>query len=279
MSAETPPPSRNPVRRLYNWTVHWARTPYGMVALCLVAFVESSFFPIPPDPLLMALCVAAGARSLRFATACTLCSVLGGMFGYWLGDTLLRAPILDVVAFFHWQKAFGNASAYYHHYDAWAVGAAALTPIPYKVFTILAGYLRIDFPRFLLASLAGRGARFFTVGILFYFFGKRIEAFIQRYLNLLTVVFFVLLIGAFVLLGGLRTEIVPDVARVDQLVAALDVGNVDQTPLDILELQKETGQWFGYDPDGSEPERRAAIERWRVWWQEARPAPLPAPGG
>ncbi len=269
--AAAAPKSRNPVRRLYEWTVQWAQTPYGLVALALVAFVESSFFPIPPDPLLMALCVASAKKSLRLAAVCTVASVLGGAFGYWLGDTLLRAPILEVVDFFSWQKVFGSASAYYHHYDAWAVGMAALTPIPYKVFTILAGYLRIDFPVFLLASVAGRGARFFAVGALFYFFGKPIARFIERYLNLLTVAFFVLLIGAFFVLGGVRTEIVPDAARVDQLLVSLDADDPGTTQVAILELQKETGEWFGYDEGAPSDQRAAAIERWRQWWKEARP--------
>jgi membrane protein YqaA with SNARE-associated domain len=186
------------VRRLYDWVLHWAETPYGPAALILLAFAEASFFPIPPDPLLMALCLGAAARSFRFAAMATVASVVGGVAGYIIG-----AGAWHVMADFFFgyvpgvtPEAFLGVQEYYDRYDFWAVFLAGLTPIPYKVFTLSAGVFAINFPIFVLASILSRGLRFFVVAGLIYRFGPPMSRFIDRYFNILTWVF-----GALIILG------------------------------------------------------------------------------
>lgn len=199
----TETPSRpGPVRRLYNWVLHWADTPYGVPALFLLAFAESSFFPIPPDPLLIALCLGAATRSLRFAAIATAASVTGGIIGYGIGAGawhLAEPWFFDYVPGVS-QEAFDGVQALYDRWDFWAIFLAGLTPIPYKVFTLSAGVFAINFPVFLVASVLSRGLRFFVLAGLIFKFGKPIELFIDRYFNLLVTVFGVLLIAGFVLI-------------------------------------------------------------------------------
>ncbi len=191
-----------PIRRLYDWVLHWADTPYGMPALVVLSLAESSVFPIPPDPLLMALCLGAASKSLRFAAAATAASVVGGMIGYGIGG-LLWLGVSDF--FFAYvpgvtPEAFLGVQDLYLRWDFWAVFVAGLTPIPYKVFTISAGVFSINFPIFVLASVLSRGLRFFMVAGLIYRFGPSISSFIDRYFNLLTWVFGLLVILGFVLI-------------------------------------------------------------------------------
>ena len=184
------------LRDLVAWTIHFAQTPYGAWALLALSFAESSFFPIPPDLLLMAMAAVDPEHSLWYATICTTGSVLGGMFGYFIGLKGGR-PLLHRL--FKPEKV-QVVEDYYNRYDVWAVGIAGLTPIPYKVFTIAAGVFAINFPRFVLASLASRGLRFFAEGLLFWFFGPQIQEFVKSYFEIITVVFAVLLVGGFYLL-------------------------------------------------------------------------------
>ena len=199
----TETPSRpGPVRRLYNWVLHWADTPYGVPALFLLAFAESSFFPIPPDPLLIALCLGAATHSLRFAAIATAASVAGGIIGYGIGAGawhLAEPWFFDYVPGVS-QEAFDGVRALYDRWDFWAIFLAGLTPIPYKVFTLSAGVFAINFPVVLAASVLSRGLRFFVLAGLIFKFGKPIEAFIDRYFNLLVTVFGVLLIAGFLLI-------------------------------------------------------------------------------
>jgi membrane protein YqaA with SNARE-associated domain len=188
------------LRRLYDWVLHWAETPYGSWALFLLAFSESSFFPIPPDVLLIALAVAVPKRSLTFALISSIGSVLGGCFGYLIGWQFMQGVGEKIIAFYGLADKIDYIGALYRTYDAWAIGIAGFTPIPYKVFTIAAGMFQINFGVFVLASLFSRSARFFIVGGLIYVFGPRIQRFIDRYFNVLAVAFTVLLIGSFVVL-------------------------------------------------------------------------------
>ena len=187
------------VRRLYDWVLHWAETPFGGPALFLNSFAESSFFPVPPDPLLMALCLGKPRRALRYAAYCSVASVLGGILGYWIGAVLwhlVRDIFFAYVPGFD-QVVFDRVQQLYRENDFWVVFAAGFTPIPYKVITIGAGVFGVNLPVFILASAVSRSARFFLVAGLIRLFGPPIKAFIDRYFNLLTILFMILLIGGF----------------------------------------------------------------------------------
>lgn len=197
---EAAAPERRPgmLKRLYEWVLSWAETPYGAPALFVLAFAESSFFPIPPDVLLIALALAAPTRAFRFALICTLGSVVGGIAGYYIGMLLfdqVAAPILD---FYHAMDKFEIVKQKYQENTVLALGAAGFTPIPYKVFTIAAGACDIQLTTFTWVSFLSRGARFFMVAGLIWKFGPPIKGFIDRYFNLLTIVFLVLIVLGFV---------------------------------------------------------------------------------
>lgn len=188
----------NWVRRLYDWTLHWSRTPYALWALFVLAFVESSFFPIPPDVLLIAMAMAAPKRSLRFALICTAGSVLGGCFGYAIGSTCFELIGQPVIRFYHVETEFARVSAGFQKNAFLLIFTAAFTPIPYKVFTIAGGVCHIGIPVLLAGSALGRGMRFFAVAGLFMFFGAPIKRFIDKYFNLLTVAFVIVgVLGVF----------------------------------------------------------------------------------
>ncbi len=194
--------NRGPIRRLYDWVLHWAMTPYGPAALAVLAFAEASFFPIPPDPLLIALCLGAATRSLRFAAITTVASVVGGVAGYAIGAggwQLLGDFFFSYVPGVT-PDAFDRVQGLYDRYDFWAIFFAGLTPIPYKVFTLTAGIFSINFGIFVLASVLSRGLRFFLVAWLIYRWGPPVSRFIDRYFNLLTIVFGVLLVLGFLVI-------------------------------------------------------------------------------
>ena len=196
------PRSRNPVRRLYDWMLAWADRPSGPAALGVISFAESSFFPIPPDPLLLALCLGAPKRAMLFGAICTLGSVLGGMFGYLLGH--LAWSGLEAFFFSYvpgvTPEAFARVQGWYDRWGFWAVFLAGFTPLPYKVFTLSSGVFGISFPVFLIASAISRGLRFFIIATLVYFYGPPIARFIDKYFDKLAILFGLLLIGGFFLL-------------------------------------------------------------------------------
>lgn len=175
------------------WMVEWAASPYGILALFAIAVAESSFFPIPPDGLLIALALASPETAFLFALVCSIGSVLGGALGYLIGIKGGR-PLLK-----RWFKSekVRLVEDYYQRWDVWAVGVAGFTPIPYKVFTISAGVFELNFLRFILTSMVSRSARFFLVALLFYFFGETLRDLFEKYFALLTVAFFVLLFLGF----------------------------------------------------------------------------------
>jgi membrane protein YqaA with SNARE-associated domain len=187
-------------KKLYKWVLTWADTPYGSWALFILAFSESSFFPIPPDVLLIALAVGKPKKALKFALICSVGSVLGGIVGYLIGWQFMAVVGHKIVAFYGLTEKVTYIASLYNQYDAWAVGIAGFTPIPYKVFTITAGAFRIHFLIFLLASAVSRSARFFLVGGLILMFGPRIQVFIDKYFNILAVAFTILLVASFFLL-------------------------------------------------------------------------------
>ncbi len=188
------------LKRTYEWVLSWAHTPYGAPVLFLLAFAESSFFPIPPDVLLIALALSIPSRAFYFALLCSVGSVLGGAFGYAIGLYLMEFIGNSIIDFYGLSDKYEYIQALYRNYDAWAVAIAGFTPIPYKVFTITAGAFKINFWVFLGASFASRALRFFIVAYLIYKYGKPIKGFIDKYFNLLSILFVIGIIGGFILL-------------------------------------------------------------------------------
>jgi len=191
-----------PVRVLYDWVLSWAETPYGVPALVLLAFAEACFFPIPPDVLLIALCLALPTRAFRYALFACLGSVSGGVVGYVIGLSLWGS-----VGPYFFQYVPGFSQAHFEYvrdlfvrYDFWTIFAAGFTPIPYKVFTIASGVFKIDLPVFVVASVVSRGLRFVLVAWLLHRYGAVAKQFIDKYFNLLTLIFLLLLVGGFVLI-------------------------------------------------------------------------------
>lgn len=196
-----PPAKPNLLKRLYDWVLHWAETPYGLAALVAIAFVESSFFPIPPDVLLIALCMGAPKKSFKFALWCAVGSVAGGAAGYAIGyaaEPLGRWIIFDLL---HYGSAWEKVAQLYGENAFLAILTAAFTPVPYKVFTIAAGVFheQVSLWTLLGASVIGRTGRFVLVAGAIYYFGPPIKRLLDKYLELFTVLFMVLLIGGFVL--------------------------------------------------------------------------------
>lgn len=186
-------------RRLYDWVIHWAYTPYALPALILISFAESSFFPIPPDVLLIPLCLGNPKRAMRFALWCSLASVLGGIAGYgigaWAWDSGVKLFCDTYIPGF--EHAFPRVKALYADFDFWIVFTAGFSPLPYKVFTIAAGVCAIDFWTFVLASVVSRTARFTLEAVLLRHFGAPVREFIEKRFGLATLVFCVLLVGGF----------------------------------------------------------------------------------
>ena len=200
----------NIIKRLYDWMLSWGDSRWGALALFLFAFAESSFFPIPPDVLLIALCLGAVTRSFRFATICTAGSILGAMAGYAIGYLAWQTPSGEYTALAQFffahvfsMEAFQEVGALYDKYNFWIVFTAGFTPLPYKLFTISGGLFHINFGMFVLASVISRGMRFFLIAWLIWKFGAPIKQFIDKYFNLLAIAFTILLIGSFVLIGKL----------------------------------------------------------------------------
>lgn len=193
------------LRGLYNWTMDKAAHPKAAWWLAFFAFVESSFFPIPPHPLLGLMCLAEPKKAIRFALICTLASVLGGLFGYMIGYFLYEAVGVWLIGALGLTESFPVAACYIREQGALAVFLAAGTPIPFKLMTITAGFIEMNLLTFTVAAIAGRALIFMIVGVLFQFFGAPIKAVIDKYLGTVTTIFVVLLVGGFLLvtqLGG-----------------------------------------------------------------------------
>ena len=200
------------LRRLYDWILHWAETKYGVPALFLLALAESSFFPIPPDVLLITLALGARSKAIRFALVCSVASIVGGIAGYGIGYFAWwsGSEAYSVVALFFFnhipgftEQVFLNIQEKYEIYNFLIVFTAGFTPIPFKIITISAGAFSVNFPMFLLASTVSRSARFFLVALLIRQFGEPITAFIDKYFNVLSIIFTLLLIGGFLVLKTL----------------------------------------------------------------------------
>ena len=189
------------LKSLYNWTLSLASGPYALWALAVVSFVESSVFPIPPDVLMIPMILAAPHRAFLIAGVCTLASVLGGLLGYVIGalfyDTI-GAPILESLGKADSMAEFNTR---FNDFGFWAVLIAGLTPFPYKVITIMSGVTGLSLPIFIMSAIIARALRFFIVAALLWKFGAPIRDFIERRLGLMFILFCVLLVGGFALVG------------------------------------------------------------------------------
>lgn len=187
-------------RRLYNWILSLAHHPHATFCLALLSLAESSVFPIAPDILMIALALERRSMTWVYAIITTISSVVGGVIGYFIGAVLWEH---FSSFFFHYvfsEALFWKVSLLYHEWGFWAIFVAAFTPIPYKVFTVSAGVFQISFPLFVIASIIGRGARFFLVAALLWYYGPSTKKFIDKYFNLLSIAFVVILLGGFYIL-------------------------------------------------------------------------------
>ena len=194
------------IRRLYDWVLDWSNTKYGVPALFILSLSESSFFPIPPDVLLIALALGTQSKALYFALICSAASVLGAIIGYSIGYFVWWNGVGEytTVAMFFFNHIPGFSSELFiaiqqkfDLYNFFIVFTAGFTPIPFKIITISAGAFNINFPMFIFASTISRSARFFLVAMLIRKYGRSITAFIDKYFNILSIVFTVLLISGF----------------------------------------------------------------------------------
>ncbi len=188
------------LRRVYDWMMKMAEHPKALWAMSGVSFVESSFFPIPPDIMLIPMVLAKRHKAFLYATAATIASVLGGVLGYLIGALLFDMIGQPLLEFYGYGGKFSEFAARYNEWGAWIVLMAGLTPFPYKVITIASGATGLGFPIFMLASIVARAIRFYAVCGLLYMFGAQIRTFIEKYFGFVTLAFFIMLIAGFALI-------------------------------------------------------------------------------
>ena len=188
------------LRRIYDWVMRLAHHPRAAWALFAVSFAESSFFPIPPDAMLIPMVLADRRKAWFYALICTIASVLGALLGYWIGHALYETVGKPIIAFYHLDQQVQGFIDQFNEYGLWIILIKGLTPIPYKLVTIASGVAGFALVPFVLASIVTRGFRFFLVAGLLYFFGAPIRDFIERRLTLVTTLFIVLVVGGFVAL-------------------------------------------------------------------------------
>jgi len=188
------------LRRLYDWTMHWAVDPRARLALFLIALAEASFFPIPPDLLLIPMVLAAPSAGLVLAGICTVGSALGGALGYLIGSSAWEVIGDPIIQFYGAAHKYEQVSGYFNEYGIWIVAIAAFTPIPYKVITITAGAMGMPFLPFIITSILGRGARFYLVGGVLMWGGEPLRGFVDRRLGLLTSGLAILAIAMFLVI-------------------------------------------------------------------------------
>ena len=188
------------IRRLYDWTLSLSAHPRALWALAFVAFVESSFFPIPPDILMIPMILARPSHAWLIALVATVASVIGGLFGYFIGAALFETIGQAIFDFYGKADAVEGFNQRFNEYGAWAVLVAGITPFPYKVITIMSGWTGLSLPIFVICSIVARGLRFFVLAALLWKFGPPIRTFVEKYLGLLFTLFVVLLFGGFYVL-------------------------------------------------------------------------------
>ncbi len=185
------------LHKTYGWMMDKASHRHAVAWLAAISFAESSFFPIPPDVMLIPMVLAAPARWWRVAAICTLASVVGGYFGYAIGAFAMDTVGWKILNAFHLAEKFTQMQPLVDRYGAWVILVKGMTPIPYKLITITAGAFHFDLVKFTLASIVARGVRFFLVAALLWKFGTPIREFVESRLTLVTTAFVVLLVGGF----------------------------------------------------------------------------------
>lgn len=186
------------IRNLYDWTLRLSGSRHATPALATVSFIESSVFPIPPDVMLIPMCIARRDRAFFYATVCTIASVIGGLFGYAIGYFLFETLGQKILEIYGAAEKFADMQRRYDEYGGWIILAKGLTPFPFKILTILSGVMKMDLKIFILSSIAARAMRFYLVAGLLWKFGAPIQAFIEKYLGWVTLAFLLVLIGGFV---------------------------------------------------------------------------------
>lgn len=196
------------LKKMYDWVLKWAETPYGPIALFILAFIEAVFFPVPPDVLLIALALGCITKAFRFALYCTIGSVSGALVGYAVGHFAWISADGNFTGFANFFfnnipgfsiDLFNNIKTLFNQWDFWVIFTAGLTPVPYKVFTITSGVFDINLLMFFIASLVSRGARFFLIAWLIWKYGPGMKLFLKKYFNLLVLGFTACLIGGIVI--------------------------------------------------------------------------------
>ena len=188
------------IKNLYNWTISLASHPFAIGFLAVIAFLESSIFPIPPDVLLIALVLASRDKAWIMASVCTVFSVIGGLFGYIIGFFLFTSIGDPILEFYGYQDHFSRFKSFYNDWGAWIVFAGGFTPIPYKVITIASGAVHLNLITFLVASIVSRGMRFFLVSALLWYFGPPVRKIIDKNLNFFAILFFAILLLGFIVI-------------------------------------------------------------------------------
>ena len=191
------------LQRTYTWILSFANHPYAIWILAAVSFAESSFFPIPPDPLYIAMLLARREKTWQLAAICTLSSVIGGWLGYAIGYGLYESLGAVILQTYGLQSAFDRFQDSFNEWGFWIVALKGLTPIPYKVVTIACGVTGLDFSTFTLASVIARGFRFFTLALLFWYCGPTIKEYIDKNLTFVTLASIAALLGGFGIIYGL----------------------------------------------------------------------------
>lgn len=184
-------------RKIYDWTINWAKSKHAEYALFCISFAESSFFPVPPDVLLIPMVIAERKKWFRIALICSVASILGAFLGYYIGYELFELVGKKIVEMYNLHQAVEMLSQKYQEHAFMTVFTAAFTPIPFKAITITAGLFKISIFSLFIGSAIGRSARFFIVAGLIRIYGEKIQIFIEKYFNLLTIVFMILLAGGF----------------------------------------------------------------------------------
>ena len=188
----------NFLRKIYDWVLEKSNHPKASWFLAMISFCESSFFPIPPDILLIPMVLANKLKAWWYAFICTISSVFGGAAGYILGYFFYNSIGLLIINYYSLNDQFSIFESYYNKYGIWIVFGASFTPFPYKFITIASGLFNLNFFLFIIASFVGRGLRFFIIASLLKIFGNFIRKTIDKYFNILAILFFAILISSFI---------------------------------------------------------------------------------